>query len=258
MTFDTTKITDAKRLVRGDLYWNLKRVGVRGRVLLLPGRTTEELTAACAALPRCDLVAIDSDPEAAAVAQNSDLADEVVCGKVEDYRRRVTFANLDFCGQVPPRATDGRSIVTKVASRVAFGLSVFVSYGRDAADRLEHFRERSETDVQTGWLKHVPKSLFGRVASLFEEARLGLGHPASLVRVYRYAGNHTPMLGIVVLRGRRPEWHPGYFEANDGGLPARVLREIDNGAERKLVEDIFAARGRAAAFRAVRTMKRRC
>lgn len=224
--FSSDKITDGKRLVRGE-HWLAVRTFLRQRdrvhnarwriATLAGGQPAEEIGCLRELMPRAWIVAIDKD-EACLEAAIDAGADEVLNVDIFDWQtpptargggraRAAAFLpapllqlgkfdaiNLDLCGGITSDVEVG---LRRYGSHVAAGgrqragaLMLTFSYGRDVA----------EIYAGQGDYLNVPAPLGPRVRQAARSVTEGLG----LVSVLAYAGNAMPMCSLLWLAGRNP------------------------------------------------------
>lgn len=182
MAFTAEKITDAKRVVRGDMYMFVSSLSdyKPKHVLFLPGRTPEE-EISCARLAGAEHVtAIDTDRKSCKAAEPH--ADRVLLGCVSrlnvpgeileygkkpdefygpGYKRpykmayglrqtNYDFVSLDFCTTVEnidETGPSGWSVVGPIgaASKRTGVLAVFASYGRESSRYVDYVNSVKDT-----------------------------------------------------------------------------------------------------------------
>jgi len=284
MKFTEAKMTDAKRLARGE-HWRMVQAHFRRehrkhhpeiRVITLAGGSPhEEIACIRSLLPRAEIVAVDLDPRCCEAAKDAG-ADVVLCTDVFKWDNSkvptsiqalgsIDVVNLDLCGGI---TRDVERAVTYYGRmvRTAGVLMVSFSYGRDI----------SELFSRDPWLG-IPAPLAGRVKYLHDRiptkevpfspgthstparhatriARLGLSS------VIAYKGAQMPMCACL-WEGHCDHQVPSFVNVTDDDLMAAVLTQLEPLDVSRLYavpeERIQHFRRKSAAAKAVTTRQAR-
>lgn len=244
MKFSEDKISDAKRLVRGE-HWRYARGLLRRRdrthhkswrVLTLAGENPqEEIRCVRSLMPRAQIVAVDKSPTAvdAAIYAGADASIECDIGDFPPRKRNkpqplphavadlgpFDVINLDLCCS-PDTASD---MIRKWSMAAAACRSVFMltfSYGRDIAELYE-----------SGDFGPVPDPLAGRVRWLAEKV---VSANMRIESVLAYAGASMPMCSCVWRYGRGLRKNVVYPDGQKTAHPPSSFRRVGN-------DDLYAA-----------------
>lgn len=274
MKFDADKITDAKRLVRGE-HWLAVRTHLRRRdatsvkpwriATLAGGAPAGEIRTIRGLMCKAHIIAMDVD-EACLCAAIDAGADEVAHVDVLDFPnqepkprdwaerlptafpREIDALNLDFCGPVSPLLGEAVRRYTRAFPKAPV-MATF-SYGRDVAELYPDREYRG-----------VPAPLAGRLRALDRNVT----HSRYLASVIRYKGNAMPMVSVLwlppdpILSFAQRQKTPGfiYETVGDDDLELAVAYP-DVGDLYDLPADrIRGFRARAAALKAVATKRAR-
>lgn len=235
MKFSVDKITDRKRVVRGEHY-QMARMYLRRRdavhhrdwtfLITCGGNPEEEISCIRELFPKAKITAVDIVPEF--VEKAKQLGAESILGNLEDYKvettynikylpptflgkRRFDVVNLDMCGNVGPNL---KKLFSVLRGAVLPG-GIFMttcSYGRDVAELysdLHPFYAEKET---------IPEALKLRLSYLFPSSFV----PAS---VMWYKGEQMPMFSC--LFSSREKTLKSAVQVGDGDFEKVVTEPFD-------------------------------
>jgi hypothetical protein len=201
--FDHDKISDAKRVARGE-HWLAARTFLRKRdrihhapwkIVTLAGHSpAEEIECIRELMPKAVIYAVDMDPECCRLAKEAG-ADHVLCLNLLDWSSDgsrvqklpeafhdlypVDALNLDLCGGI---TRDMELIVQRYANLCRTGVFLLTfSYGRDVTEVYN-----------SGNYRGIPDPLGGRVALLDRWPT-----QMNLTSVIAYRGNEMPMCALM-------------------------------------------------------------
>lgn len=234
--FDESKITDQKRLARGEQLL-AARTYLRARyeahhpetriLMMAGGAPHEEIAAIRELMPKAQVVAVDRDPVCldAALAAGADEA--VLCDLTDmptEMGRWKRHPAIDRPGAFHLVHFDLMGLATRDLLRMLrvyapLATDVFIltfSYGRDVVEVYE-----AATYRETGWADTlskagVPRSIGGRLLYLFAGSGQKL-HMSTMQSVIAYRGTAMPMVSAMFCFGDRRLLRPLSFTLLEPG-----------------------------------------
>lgn len=220
--FTEDKITDQKRLVRGE-HLLLARTRLRARdhahnaawrVLMLPGeKPSEEVGAIRSLMPRVHITAVDTSETALLAAIESGVNEVAHCD-LRDWQRVPTKNNystqrippkaldgskfdlllLDFCSNVNQQTRDAISVCQQRLLDTRGVMVVTFSYGREVVE-VFHDAEQHElyTDFEPLRQSVTNKTVLGRLLWIFTGTAI-----KGITSVMLYRGASMPMCSVLI------------------------------------------------------------
>ncbi len=223
--FDHSKITNSKRLARGEQLL-MARTLLRARdeqhnrawrvMILAGGSPGGEIAAIRELMPKAHITAVDTDRSCLAAAKDAG-ADEVICCDLADWvteertsswgtRTKSTYLPvamsavepfdiicLDLCGPVNRSTRELWRQYRRKLSRHGIMILTF-SYGRDVLEVFEEAKKNAfPATIERFEAWGIPAPLQGRFAYLFT----GFGDLNEIRSVIGYRGNEMPMCSVL-------------------------------------------------------------
>lgn len=247
--FEPFFITDAKKAVRGDFYWNIHKMFEAEEArfprrqprsfFILPGMHPKgEIGGIRALWPDSKITAFDSYQPALDEALKAG-ADEVKKGELENINiwgaheemrtRYFEVMNLDLCSPIKVTFASNGSQVRSAGKRASRVVAVFVSYGRESKELMNSYmyygKRWKAFAVNRPYhpeIDELPVNLLGRLDNVVREMGNGDSRLSKILRVYFYKGR-TPMMGVVLGSPFEDAWEPIVRRVRNADLAKSAL-----------------------------------
>lgn len=230
LKFDNSKVSDQKRLVRGEHYLLARHIlrardakhNMKWRVMTMAGGSPSgEMVAIRELMPKASVVAVDNDERCLEAAIEAG-ADDVLCCDVLAVEKlpdsvsykppsavvsagRFDILNLDLCGGINPAMKQAVSIYLRQMVTPGGVFMVTFSYGRDVAELFMNLGRSYECLISATLRQYETKQLpeelsqgvAGRIRYLCSDSLLSW-----LRSVAVYRGAEMPMCSLLFQSGR--------------------------------------------------------